>query len=97
MLAMFKGIAVAEPTGLDLKSLQQVIHNSAGRVTWQIIGSSVSNACLDRRMRSAIRGKVFTRRYRPIASAAKDLSVFCRATALTQQLLAKIVGYNPRS
>jgi hypothetical protein len=70
MLAMFKGIAVAEPTGLDLKSLQQVIHNSAGRVTWQIIGSSVSNACLDRRMRSAICGKVL-RGYRPLASAAK--------------------------
>ena len=31
MLAMFEGVSLAEKARLDLKSLQQVLHNSAGQ------------------------------------------------------------------
>jgi 3-hydroxyisobutyrate dehydrogenase-like beta-hydroxyacid dehydrogenase len=94
MLAMFEGISVAEKAGLDLKLLQKVIHNSAGQ-------SYMADHWFERIERVS-QSPVALRHqwegfYKTLSVAlecANDLGVFLPGAALTQQLLAKVVGYN---
>jgi 3-hydroxyisobutyrate dehydrogenase-like beta-hydroxyacid dehydrogenase len=93
MMAMFEGISLAEKTGLDLKLLQQVIHHSAGQ-------SYMADHWFERIARVAVSPEARRHQwegfYKTLSVAlecAKDLDVSLPGTALTQQLLAKIVGY----
>ena len=94
MLAMFEGVSLAEKAGLDLKSLQQVLHNSAGQSYmadhWFERIERVSNSPDAPRHQS----EGFYKTLSVALECANDLGVFLPGTALTQQLLAKIVGYN---
>ena len=94
MLAMFEGVSVAEKAGLDLKLLQKVIHNSAGQ-------SYMADHWFERIERvsqspDALRHQWegFYKTLSVALECANDLGVFLPGAALTQQLLAKIVGYN---
>jgi 3-hydroxyisobutyrate dehydrogenase-like beta-hydroxyacid dehydrogenase len=94
MLAMFEGVSVAEKAGLDLKLLQKVIHNSAGQ-------SYMADHWFERIERvsqspDALRHQWegFYKTLSVALECANDLAVFLPGAALTQQLLAKIVGYN---
>jgi 3-hydroxyisobutyrate dehydrogenase-like beta-hydroxyacid dehydrogenase len=97
MMGMFEGISVAEKTGLDLKLLQQVIHHSAGQ-------SYMADHWFERiervsRSPEALRHQWegFYKTLFVALECAKDLGVSLPGTALTQQLLAKIVGYKKRN
>jgi 2-hydroxy-3-oxopropionate reductase len=94
MMAMFEGISVAEKTGLDLKLLQQVIHHSAGQ-------SYMADHWFERIERVSQSPEALRHQwegfYKTLSVAlecANDLGVSLPGTALTQQLLAKIVGYD---
>lgn len=94
MLAMFEGVSVAEKAGLDVKLLQKVIHNSAGQ-------SYMADHWFERIERvsqspDALRHQWegFYKTLSVALECANDLGVFLPGAALTQQLLAKIVGYN---
>jgi 2-hydroxy-3-oxopropionate reductase len=94
MLAMFEGVSVAEKAGLDLELVQKVIHHSAGQ-------SYVADHWFERIERVAQSPDALRHQwegfYKTLSVAlecANDLGVFLPGTALTQQLLAKIVGYN---
>lgn len=94
MLAMFEGVSVAKNAGLDLKLLQKVIHNSAGQ-------SYMADHWFERIERvsqspDALRHQWegFYKTLSVALECANDLGVFLPGAALTQQLLAKIVGYN---
>ena len=94
MLAMFEGVSIAEKAGLDLRLLQQVIHNSAGQ-------SHMADHWFERiervsRSSDALRHQ-WQGLYKTLSVAleyASELGVSLPGTDLTQQLLAKIVGYN---
>jgi 3-hydroxyisobutyrate dehydrogenase-like beta-hydroxyacid dehydrogenase len=93
MLAMFEGISIAEKAGLDLPLLQQVIHHSAGQ-------SYMADHWFERIERVAQSPQALRHQweglYKTLSVAlesANDLSISLPGTALTQQLLAKIVGY----
>ncbi len=93
MLAMFEGISIAVKTGLDVKSLQQAIHHSAGQ-------SYMADHWFERvervsRSPEALRHQWegFYKTLSVALECANDLGVSLPATALTQQLLAKVVGY----
>jgi 3-hydroxyisobutyrate dehydrogenase len=97
MMAMYEGISVAEKAGLDLKLLQQAIHHSAGQ-------SYMADHWFERiervsRSPEALRHQWegFYKTLSVALECAKDLGVSLPGTALTQQLLAKIVGYKKRS
>ena len=94
MLAMFEGISVAEKAGLDLKMLQQVLHNSAGQ-------SYMADHWFERIERVSKSPEALRHQwegfYKTLSVAlecANDLGLALPGTALTQQLLATIVGYN---
>jgi 3-hydroxyisobutyrate dehydrogenase-like beta-hydroxyacid dehydrogenase len=94
MLAMFEGISIAEKTGLDLKMLQQALHHSAGQ-------SYMADHWFERiervsRSPEALRHQWegFYQTLSVALECANDLGVSLPGTALTQQLLAKVVGYN---
>jgi 2-hydroxy-3-oxopropionate reductase len=94
MMAMFEGISVAEKAGLDLKLLQQAIHHSAGQ-------SYMADHWFERiervsRSPEALRHQWegFYKTLSVALECGKDLGISLPGTALTQQLLAKIVGYN---
>ena len=94
MMAMFEGISVAEKAGLDLKLLQQAIHHSAGQ-------SYMADHWFERIERVSRSGEALRHQwegfYKTLSVAlecANDLGVSLPGTALTQQLLAKIVGYD---
>ena len=94
MMAMFEGISVAEKTGLDLKLLQQAIHHSAGQ-------SYMADHWFERIERVSRSPEALRHQwegfYKTLSNAldcGKDLGISLPGTALTQQLLAKIVGYN---
>jgi 3-hydroxyisobutyrate dehydrogenase-like beta-hydroxyacid dehydrogenase len=93
MLAMFEGMSVAENAGLDLKLLQQILHNSAGQ-------SYMADHWFERiervsRSPEAVRHQWegFYKTLTVALGCANDLGVALPGTALTQQLLARIVGY----
>ena len=93
MLAMFEGISIAEKAGWDLPLLQQVIHHSAGQ-------SYMADHWFERIERVAQSPQALRHQweglYKTLSVAlesANDLSLSLPGTALTQQLLAKIVGY----
>jgi 3-hydroxyisobutyrate dehydrogenase-like beta-hydroxyacid dehydrogenase len=94
MMAMFEGISVAEKAGLDLKLLQRAIHHSAG----QSYMADHWFARIERVSRSpeALRHQWegFYKTLSVALECGKDLGICLPGTALTQQLLAKIVGYN---
>jgi 3-hydroxyisobutyrate dehydrogenase-like beta-hydroxyacid dehydrogenase len=93
MLAMFEGVSIAQKAGLDLPSLQQVIHHSAGQ-------SYMADHWFERiervsRSPEALRHQ-WEGLYKTLSVAlecANEFGVSLPGTALTQQLLAKIVGY----
>ncbi|MGH7931037.1 MAG: NAD(P)-dependent oxidoreductase [Candidatus Binatia bacterium] len=94
MLAMFEGVSVAEKAGLDLTLLQRVIHNSAGQ-------SYMADRWFERvervsRSPEALRHQWegFYKTLSVALECANDLGVSLPGTVLTQQRLAKIVGYN---
>lgn len=94
MLAMFEGVSIAEKVGLDLPLLQKVIHHSAGQ-------SYMADHWFERIERVSQSPEALRHQwegfYKTLSVAlecANDLGVFLPGTALTQQLLAKIVGYN---
>jgi 3-hydroxyisobutyrate dehydrogenase len=94
MMAMFEGISVAEKAGLDLKLLQQAIHHSAGQ-------SYIADHWFERIERVSQSPEALRHQwegfYKTLSVAlecANDLGVSLPGTALTQQLLAKIVGYD---
>ena len=94
MMAMFEGISVAEKAGLDLKLLQQAIHHSAGQ-------SYMADHWFERiervsRSPEALRHQWegFYKTLSVALECGKDLGISLPGTALTQQLLGKIVGYN---
>lgn len=93
MLAMFEGVSIAQKAGLDLPLLQQVIHHSAGQ-------SYIADHWFERiervsRSPEALRHQWegFYKTLSVALECANDLGVSLPGTALTQQLLAKIVGY----
>jgi len=93
MLAMFEGVSIAQKAGLDLPLLQQVIHHSAGQ-------SYMADHWFERiervsRSPEALRHQWegFYKTLSVALECANDLGVSLPGTALTQQLLAKIVGY----
>lgn len=93
MLAMFEGVSVAEKAGLDLELLQKVIHNSAGQ-------SYMADHWFERIKRvsgspDALRHQWegFYKTLSVALECGNDLGVSLPCTALTQQLLAKIIGY----
>jgi len=93
MLAMFEGVSIAQKAGLDLPSLQQVIHHSAGQ-------SYMADHWFERiervsRSPEALRHQWegFYKTLSVALECANDLGVSLPGTALTQQRLAKIVGY----
>jgi 3-hydroxyisobutyrate dehydrogenase-like beta-hydroxyacid dehydrogenase len=94
MLAVFEGISVGEKAGLDLKLLQQVLHNSAGQ-------SYMADHWFERIERVSKSPEALRHQwegfYKTLSVAlecANDLGVALPGTALTRQLLATIVGYN---
>jgi 3-hydroxyisobutyrate dehydrogenase-like beta-hydroxyacid dehydrogenase len=93
MLAMFEGVSIAQKAGLDLPLLQQVIHHSAGQ-------SYMADHWFERiervsRSPEALRHQWegFYKTLSVALECANDLGVSLPGTALTQQLLVKIVGY----
>jgi 3-hydroxyisobutyrate dehydrogenase-like beta-hydroxyacid dehydrogenase len=93
MLAMLEGVSIAQKAGLDLPLLQQVIHHSAGQ-------SYMADHWFERiervsRSPEALRHQWegFYKTLSVALECANDLGVSLPGTALTQQLLAKIVGY----
>lgn len=93
MLAMFEGVSIAQKAGLDLPLLQQVIHHSAGQ-------SYIADHWFERiervsRSPEALRHQWegFYKTLSVALECANDLGVSLPGTALTQQLLAKIVDY----
>ena len=93
MLAMFEGVSLAERAGLDLKMLQRVLRSSAGQ-------SYMADHWFERLERIArspeARYHQWEGLYKTLAVAleyAYDLGLSLPGTALTQQLLANIVGY----
>jgi 3-hydroxyisobutyrate dehydrogenase-like beta-hydroxyacid dehydrogenase len=94
LLAMFEGVSLAERAGLDLKTLQRVLHNSAGQ-------SYMADHWFERIERVSRSPEALRHQwegfYKTLAVAleyANDLGVSLPGTALTQEHLAKIVGYH---
>ena len=94
LMAMFEGVSLAERAGLDLKMLQRVLHSSAGQ-------SYMADHWFERIERVSRSTEALQHQwegfYKTLAVAleyANDLDVSLPGTALTQQLLAKIIGYN---
>lgn len=93
LLAMFEGVSLAERAGLDIKMLQKVLHLSAGQ-------SYMADHWLERIERISQSPEALRHQwegfYKTLAVAleyANELGVSLPGTALTQQLLAKVVGY----
>jgi 3-hydroxyisobutyrate dehydrogenase len=93
MLAMFEGVSIAQKAGLDLPSVQQVIHHSAGQ-------SYMADHWFERIERVSQSPEALRHQweglYKTLSVAlecANDFGVSLPGTALTQQLLAKIIGY----
>jgi 3-hydroxyisobutyrate dehydrogenase-like beta-hydroxyacid dehydrogenase len=94
LLAMFEGVSLAERAGLDLNMLQRVLHSSAGQ-------SYMADHWFERIERVSRSPEALQHQwegfYKTLAVAleyANDLGISLPGTAVTQQLLAKIVGYN---
>jgi 3-hydroxyisobutyrate dehydrogenase-like beta-hydroxyacid dehydrogenase len=94
LLAMFEGVSLAERAGLDLKTLQRVLHNSAGQ-------SYMADHWFERIERVSRSPEALRHQwegfYKTLAVAleyANGLGVSLPGTALTQEHLAKIVGYH---
>ncbi|MGE5219121.1 MAG: NAD(P)-dependent oxidoreductase [Chloroflexota bacterium] len=94
LLAMHEGVSLAERAGLDLRTLQRVLHKSAGQ-------SYMADHWFERIERVS-RGPEALRHqwegfYKTLSVAldyASELGVSLPGTALTQDHLAKIVGYH---
>ena len=95
MLAMFEGVSLAEKAGLDLRLLQRVLHSSAGQ-------SYMADHWFERierisRSPEALRHQ-WDGLYKTLSVAlecATDFGITLPGTALTRDLMAKIVGYAP--
>jgi 3-hydroxyisobutyrate dehydrogenase-like beta-hydroxyacid dehydrogenase len=95
MLAMFEGVSLAEKAGLDLQLLQRVLHSSAGK-------SYMGDHWFERIERVSRSPEALRHQWEGLhktlsvaLECADDLEVALPGTALTHELLAKIVGYHP--